>query len=594
MLDAPKYLSIVQRRGGQGKHLERIHRMIRKPDILAMAYMNLYANQGAMTPGVDPEDVIDGMSMKRIMALSDELRDGTFKWKPVRRVYIDKPNGGKRPLGLPSWKDKMVQEAMRLVLNAYYEPQFSDLSHGFRDGRSCHTALTQVVGQWTGIKWFIEGDIKGCFDNIDHEILVAILARHIHDERFLKLVRQMLAVGYLEDWRYHRTLSGVPQGGVISPLLSNVYLNELDRFVENELIPECTQGKRRRRNPQYRKLQWARDVASKEGNREKVKDLEQRLRQLPYGDPNDPNYRRLRYVRYADDFLLGFAGPKREARDIRERLAEFLKRRLNLELSTEKTLITHARTEAARFLGYEIRLGHENSKQTKGRRSINGRPFLRMPRDVRVEWMNRFMQDGKTVHRAGLLNQSDYDIVAIYAVEFAGLVNYYALAVNVSRLNNLKYVMMQSLVKTLASKHQMSCGKVYRRFGKREDGRTVIRVTVEREGRKPLVVTFGHKPCRRRTDPLQVPDAAPRIHYRRVELLQRMLAEQCEICGSDSNIEVHHIRKLSDLKKKWQGKERPPWVHRMIEVNRKTLVICRECHRKIHNGEYDGTKLTRL
>jgi len=296
----------------------------------------------------------------------------------------------------------------------------------------------------------------------------------------------------------------------------------------------------------------------------------------------------------SDWHLLGFAGPKKEAQEIKERLAEFLRRRLNLELSNEKTLITHARTEAARFLGYEIRIGHDDSKQTKDQRSINGKPILRMPRDVRMEWLNRFMRGGRTAHRPDLLNHSDYDIVTIYAVEFAGLVNYYALAVNVSRLNGLKYAMMQSLVKTLAAKHQMSCKKVYRRFGRREDGRTVIRVTVERKGKKPLIATFGNKPCRRCTEPLDIPDAAPRIHYRRVELLQRMLAEECEICGSDSHIEVHHIRKLSDLKKKRQGKERPAWVRQMIALSRKTLVVCRECHRKIHNGEYDGTKLTKL
>jgi group II intron reverse transcriptase/maturase len=594
MPGAPKYLSIVRKRGEAGKPLERVYRIMRKPEILQLAYMNLYANQGAMTPGPDPEDVIDGMSMERIMDLSDELRQGTFRWKPVRRVYIPKANGHKRPIGIPGWKDKMVQEAMRLVLSAYYEPQFSTLSHGFRSGRGCHTALTQIVRYWTATKWFIEGDIRGCFDSIDHETLMALLARHLHDDRLLKLTRQMLAAGYIEDWRYHQTLSGTPQGGVISPLLANVYLNELDQFVENELIPRYTEGTRRRGNPAYQKLLWATKVARKNGDREKVKSLKARLNELPYGDPFDPGYRRLRYVRYADDVLLGFMGPKNEAEDIRDELARFLREELKLELSTEKTLITHARTSAAKFLGYEIQTGFDNSKHTNGRRSLNGSILLRMPRNVMTDWSRRFSKRGKTYGRLEIARHSDYDIVRRYAVEFSGLVNYYVLAINVSRLNDLKYIMMQSLVKTLALKHRIRAKKVYRRYGTRENGRTVIRVTVRRPGKKPLVATFGDKSCRRSREPVRTSDAIPRLFHGRVELLARMLADQCELCGAKGTTEVHHVRKLSDLKRQWQGKQMPEWVQWMAARSRKTVVTCHGCHRRIHSGEYDGPSLTKL
>jgi group II intron reverse transcriptase/maturase len=594
MLNAPKYLSIVRKRGEAGKPLERVHRIIRKPEILQVAYMNLYANEGAMTPGADPEDVIDGMSMKRIMDLSDELRQGTFRWKPVRRVYVPKANGQKRPIGVPGWKDKMVQEAMRLALGAYYEPQFSSRSHGFRSGRGCHTALTQIVKYWTATKWFIEGDIKGCFDNIDHETLIAVLTRSIHDDRLLKLIRQMLAAGYLEDWRYHQTLSGTPQGGVISPLLANVYLNELDKFVEDELVPRYTRGDRRRVNLAYSRLLWAMKVAKENSEREGFRRLRAQRNKLPYGDPFDPHYRRLRYVRYADDVLLGFIGPKNEAEDIRDELAQFLREELKLELSTEKTLITHARTSAAKFLGYEIQTGFDNSKQAKGRRSLNGRILLRMPRKVMAEWSRKFMRRGKTYGRLELASHSDYDIVQKYALEFSGIVNYYLLAINVSRLNDLKYVMMQSLVKTLAMKHRIRAKKVYRRYGTRENGRTVIRVTVQRSGKKPLIATFGDKSCRRSTEPLDISDAIPRLFHWRVELLERMLADKCELCGAEGNTEVHHIRKLSDLKRQWQGKQMPEWVKWMAARNRKTLVVCQRCHRRIHNGEYDAVSLTKL
>jgi group II intron reverse transcriptase/maturase len=588
MLTAPKYLNIVSKRGQQGKPLERVYRLIRQPEVLQMAYMNLYANPGATTVGTDPQDTVDGMSLKRIQDLAEELASGTFQWKPVRRVYIKKANGQLRPLGIPGWKDKMVQEAMRLSLNAYYEPQFSTLSHGFRSERSCHTALNQVDKTWTGTKWFIEGDIKGCFDNIDHEKLMAILARNIRDDRFLKLVRQMLSAGYMEDWRYHQTYSGTPQGGVISPLLANIYLHELDSFVEHELIPAFTVGdKRRKRNPAYRKIQWQWEKARTEGDRKRARLLNVQRKKLPYYDPQDPAYRRLRFIRYADDFLLGYIGPKHEAEEIKQRLANFLREHLKLELSDEKTLVTHATTEAARFLGYEVRVVADS-----GNRKLDGHIMLRMPRDVRTKWKAKYLIKGKTAPRLGLVNHNEYDIIMAYRAAFDGIVNYYALAINVGKLNDLKYVMKQSLVKTLAQKLKIRAKQVYRKFGAARDGYKVIEVTIPREGKKSLIATFGNKPCRWTKQPLPVQDAEVRHHTRRTELLKRLVADGCELCGKPGEVEVHHVRKLSDLARKWQGRTKPEWVKRMIEIRRKTLVVCRECHQAIHDGSYDGTKLT--
>lgn len=587
MLSASKYLDIVSRRGQEGKPLERVYRLIRKPEVLQMAYMNLYANQGAMTPGTDPLDTVDGMSLQRIHNLSEELKDGKFRWKPVRRVYIKKANGQMRPLGLPGWKDKMVQEAMRLVLTAYYEPQFSTLSHGFRPQRSCHSALDQVYRTWTGTKWIIEGDIRGCFDNIDHDILVALLAKNIRDDRFLKLVRQMLSAGYMEDWRYYQTYSGTPQGGVISPLLSNVYLHELDRFVESELIPAYTAGdKRRKRNSAYRKIQWQWEKARAEGDRKRARVLNVQRKKLPYYDPHDPTFRRLRYIRYADDFLLGFIGPKREAEEIKRRLAEFLRENLKLELSEEKTLITHARTEAVRFLGYEIRIAADT-----GNRMLDGHIVLRMPRAVQTKWIARYLDKGKPTARLGLINHNVYDIVMAYRAAFDGIVNYYALAVNVGNLNDLKYAMRRSLVATLARKLKIRGSQVYRRYSTTRDGYKVIEVTISREGKPPLIATFGNKPCRRSKTPIDAQDVEVRHHTRRTELLKRLTADQCEICGKTGSVEVHHIRKLADLRQRWQGQDKPEWVKRMIEMRRKTLVVCHECHLAIHSGSYDGLKL---
>ena len=227
-----------------------LYRQMFNKELYLLAYGNIYSNQGAMTPGAS-EETADGMSEDKIEQITGLMRRERYRFAPARRVYIPKKNGKLRPLGLPSWSDKLVGEVVRLLLEAYYEPGFSDRSHGFRKGRGCHTALREINDTWTGTTWFIEGDISDCFGSLDHEILLGILAEKIHDQRFLRLIRNMLKAGYLEDWEYHETLSGSPQGGVVSPILSNIYLHKLDEFVERELIPQYTRGARRKGNPEY-------------------------------------------------------------------------------------------------------------------------------------------------------------------------------------------------------------------------------------------------------------------------------------------------------------------------------------------------------
>src|SRR3954449_599366 len=234
MQSAETVLDVIGTRGARGLPVERLYRQMFNPQLFLMAYRRLYANKGAMTPGVTGETV-DGMSLAKIEAIIDLLRGERYRWRPVKRVYIPKKNGKQRPLGLPTWSDKLVAEVVRLLLEAYYEPRFSDRSHGFRPGRGCHTALTEVADTWPGTAWFIEGDISDCFGTLDHDVLLTILGEHIHDNRFLRLLRNMLRAGYLEDWVWNATPSGAPQGGVVSPILSNIYLDRLDRFVETTL-----------------------------------------------------------------------------------------------------------------------------------------------------------------------------------------------------------------------------------------------------------------------------------------------------------------------------------------------------------------------
>jgi retron-type reverse transcriptase len=241
MQSAATVLDVLRDRGRRGLPCDELYRQLFNPHLYLLAYGRLYSNDGAMTPGADGETV-DDMSLGKIGRIIDALRRERYRFAPVKRVYIEKKNGKLRPLGLPSWPDKLVGEVIRLLLEAYYEPQFSGRSHGFRPGRGCHTALTEVAVSWTGTTWFIEGDISDCFGSLDHEIMVRILAEKIHDNRFLRLLRGMLQAGYLEDWEWNATLSGAPQGSGVSPILSNIYLDRLDKFVETVLIPEYTRG----------------------------------------------------------------------------------------------------------------------------------------------------------------------------------------------------------------------------------------------------------------------------------------------------------------------------------------------------------------
>jgi group II intron reverse transcriptase/maturase len=445
MQNAETVLGVLRERGRRGLPCNELYRQLFNPHLYLVAYGRLYSNQGAMTPGVDGETV-DGMSLTKIGRIIDAVRHERYRFRPVKRVYIPKKNGKLRPLGLPSWSDKLVSEVVRLLLEAYYEPTFSDRSHGFRPGRGCHTALNEVTVAWTGTTWFIESDIAQCFDRLDHSVMLRILGEKIHDGRFLRLLQNMLQAGYLEDWEWNATLSGAPQGGVASPILSNIYLDRLDKFVETELIPQYTRGEFRKPNPTYVEVRNAVKRARSRGDRATVRQLRKQQRNLPSGDPQDPDYRRLRYARYADDQLFGFAGPKAEAEQIKTRLTTFLQDDLKLELSQEKTLITHARTGAAKFLGYEITVQHANH-----RRSINGAVGLRVPTDVIKTKCAPYRKLGKPEARTRLVNEDDHAIVETYGAEYRGLVNYYLLAGDLWRLNRVHWVMQTSLLKWRAS-----------------------------------------------------------------------------------------------------------------------------------------------
>jgi group II intron reverse transcriptase/maturase len=590
MQSAETVLGVLRERGRRGLPCEELYRQMFNPQLYLLAYGRIYANHGAMTPGTTGETA-DGMSLAKISRIIGAMRRERYRFRPVRRVHIPKKNGKTRPLGMPSWSDKLVGEVVRLLLEAYYEPAFSDRSHGFRPGRGCHTALREVANTWTGTTWFVEGDIADCFGSFDHDVMVRILSEKIRDNRFLRLLRSMLTAGYLEDWRWNATLSGVPQGGIASPVMSNIYLHKLDVFVEKVLIPDYSRGRLRARSPEYRAVEHAIARARRKGDRAQVRSLYRQLHALPSQDPRDPGYRRLRYCRYADDTLLGFAGPRAEAEEIRQRLAAFLREELKLQLSPDKTLITHARTQRARFLGYEITVAGSDRKtkrrsatDRRNRRSVNGTVVLHVPAAVVKAKSAPYLSRGKPACQNPMVNEPDYNIVARFGAEYRGIVQYYLLAGDAFRLHRLRWVMETSMLKTLAAKHRSTVSKMAARYKAKVQTphglRTRFEATIEREGKKPLVAWFGGIPLKRQKNAVLTDRQHTGPVYPNRQLVTRLLKGRCELCGRTDDIQVHQVRALGNLSR--PGQPQPGWAQVMAKIRRKALIACGNCHDLIH------------
>lgn len=596
MQTAEHILQAMRKMGEKRTPLERAYRSLFSEELFLAAYGKIARNKGALTAGSDDRDTVDGMSLERIRKVIEELRSERFRFRPARRIRVPKKSGGQRPLGIPNFTDKLVQEALRQLLEAYYEPRFRNSSHGFRVRRGCHTALAALKYKFKGATWFIEGDIRGCFDNIDHQVLMDILARDIKDGRLLNLIRMGLEAGYMEEWNYNRTYSGTPQGGILSPLLANIYMNEMDSYIEDVLIPQYTRGEKRAENLEYRRLKFAMTQARKKGDVRKAEEIERQRRHMPSQNVYDPHYRRLQYIRYADDFILSFIGTKPEAEAIKAAIGTFLKEKLHLELSPTKTLITHARTEYARFVGYALSVYNADDKlspregTTTKIRSQSGHIRLGIPFGTVDNLITRYMEKGKVAHENALLKFADATIVNIYQQRFRGLAEYYKYTTDRRRLQKLKYYMEIALTKTLACKHKVTVKSIYRKYASRQNvnGYSYKVLAVEIPGTQGRQFAYWGGISLNRVDVGQgyiidrtVKDELPQPA--KLELIRRLQTNRCELCGSTEKCEVHHVGKLVDIERQWRNREKPAWVERMLQVRRRTLVVCEECHHEIHS-----------
>jgi len=588
---------LEQHARSQDYKYNRLYRNLYNPDFYLLAYKNIATSQGSMTAGADGK-TLDDMSMARIDRIIAALKDHSYQPNPTRRTYIAKKNSAKkRPLGISSTDDRLVQEIIRMILEVIYEPTFSQYSHGFRPQRSCHTALLHVQHCFTGVKWIVEGDIKACFDSFDHHVLIDLLRKRIADEYFISLMWKFLRAGYMEQWTYHDTYTGTPQGSGMSPILANICLSELDRFME-EYKQNFDRSPQRRRTPsrEYNRLDWlykkSRIALRQNHNKNNVQALKQaqkNLLQVPYAPAIDPSFVKIQYNRYADDFIIGVIGSKDDAERVKADVKEFLQSKLKLTLSEEKTKVTHS-GELVRYLGYDLTVARDYSakRDEKGvlRRLWYGAVKLYVPRE---KWIGKLQEykafkivkddDGterwKPLHRGFLMHRSEIEIISKYNSEIRGIYNFYRLAHNASVLRKFAHIMERSMLKTFAAKGTTTINKIRKKH--------------ERDGifGVDYVTKAGKKRCEFYHDGfVRKEEAAPasvdilpqhRKYAKPNSFASKLKAGACEVCGTQTaDIRIHMARTLKEL----TGNTEAELL--MMKRRRKSLALCPACHEKEH------------
>jgi nicotine oxidoreductase len=584
-----------------------LYRLLYKPDLYILAYERLKSKPGNMTPGTDGK-TLDGYSLDQIHALIEELRTEQFHFHPVRTTFIPKANGKLRKLGIPCVRDKIVQEALRLILEAIYDSPygsyFHNSSHGFRPNRSCHTALREFRGKWSAVNWIIEGDIRACFDELDHQVLDTILRKKIHDERFLNLIRKLLNAGYMDiHGEQKASLVGSPQGGILSPILANAYLHELDEFVE-QLRSTYERGKRKQRNPAYQQLSHQKSQMVKRGETKTkaFQQISQLMRTMPTLQINDPGFIRIKYLRYADDWIVGVWGSHALAEQLKQEIKTFLSEHLRLTLNEDKTHITHARTEETLFLGTTLKIGggkeaklalqtNRWGKQFK-RRSTGWETIMKAPLPKLLKRLSErgfCAKDGKPTPKSGWAYLDAEQLILLYSSINRGIQNYYRFADNWAQIQRIQYILQYSLAMTLGRKFKISTPKVFKRFGK-----NLTYTIKDKAGAEKRTVSFYLNHDWTKDREAFRDNTRPDIDLIRMEMSMRSrsnLTKPCSICGATRDttpIVMHHVRHIRKL----SSKRPATGFNRILRMlNRKQIPVCTTCHENIHRGKYDHLKL---
>jgi len=581
---------------------ERLYRNLYNQEFYLLAYNNIAKSQGSMTSGTD-KMTLDDMSLARIDKIIAKLKDHSYQPNPARREYIEKKNSTKkRPLGIPSTNDKLIQEVVRMILEAIYEPTFSKNSHGFRPNRSCHTALNEISTTFNGAKWVIEGDIKACFDSFDHHVLVGILRRKIEDEYFISLIWKLLKAGYMEQFEYKATYSGTPQGSGVSPILANIYLTELDEYMSEfkQKFDTISNGNRKPSkkymsiNTKYsyrisklKKLRLNEPLADYSELISEIKKLRNIRRETPYYPIIDPSYKRIQYNRYADDFVIGVIGSKEDAENIKNEIKGFLNEKLNLILSEEKTKVTHS-SDLVRYLGYDFTVSRSRDVKKNANGDLQkywyGRVKLYVPHE---KWVNKLREyqalkvytdergneKWTGTHRGKLMNKPEIEIVNKFNSEIRGIYNYYRMADNVSVLNKFYYVMKGSLYRTFAAKYNTTFNKIKDKYEKDK----LFGVSYETKAGKKHCEFYHDGFTKNNTPVIEDLDILPqhKKYDKPNSLAKRLKANICEVCGiSTSELHMHHVKRLKDLTGKTE------FEIAMILKRRKSLALCIDCYEK--------------
>ncbi|EID4389352.1 hypothetical protein LBY38_001618 [Vibrio vulnificus] len=586
-----------------------LYKLMSKIPLYIAAYSRIKSKSGNMTKGTDGLN-IDGTDLLRFQNIISDMKDESYKFKPARRSYIPKANGKKRPLGIATANDKMVQEVMRLVLEAIYEPTFSANSHGFRPDRGCHTALKAFRKGWSGCSWIIEGDIKSFFDEIDHEVLIKILRKRIKDERFLNLIRKSLKAGFIDNGTFHCPKVGTPQGSILSPLLANIYLDEFDKYVENIKERE-TCGKSHPLGKEYRRKQRLVQLARKDislhelRSAERVeavkefKKLRADLMKTPTRDERcKDRFVRLQYIRYADDWIIGVNGSRDLAGRLKDEAGKFLANELKLQLSYEKTHIRHAKTEKALFLGTELSIGDTKQriatikdKRTSAvtKRTTGWETRMRAPvRTLVAKLHQKGFCDAKGNPRGkgAWVTLDGFQIIELYNATLAGLLNYYSFADNYVMLTRVQYILKFSCAKTLAEKHKTKVKQIFAKHGFRLTYRLYDDKGVVIKSKHLKLVSNWKKDRNRFLISDTTSKDGPTLITRTLRTISKLEAPCC-ICGEPNGVAMHHVRHVRKMGEKVKGFTR---IH--AQINRKQIPVCKDCHIKIHRGKYDGIKLS--